>query len=172
MTNAEYKERYGVEAYERKLTASRESRRKRLEREPDYRLTLNNQFKERYWNDIEFRNYHIALAKNYKKSDEQKLREKEYKMNDVNEYGIPKKNIRTRSYKILIYQRKHTKLKGYEIHHCFGYNDPSKFIYIPKNLHNTIHRFLKDNNINANTDHYKYIVDLINESTEYTYISA
>jgi len=172
MTNAEYIERYGIEAYERKLAANRESKRKRLERDPNYRLTLNNQFKERYWNDIEFRNYYIESAKKYKKTDEQKLREKEYKMNDVNKYGIPKQNIRERSYKILIYQRKHTKLKDYEIHHAFGYDDPSKFIYIPRSLHKAIHSFLKENNINADTDHYKYISTMINECTDYTYISA
>lgn len=172
MTNREYIERYGIEAYERKLAANRESKRKRLERDPNYRLTLNNQFKERYWNDIEFRNYHIESAKKRKKTDEQKLRAKEYKMNDVNKYGISKQNIRARSYKILIYQRKHTKLKDYEIHHCFGYDDPSKFIYIPRSLHKAIHSFLKENNINADTDHYKYISTMINECTEYTYISA
>lgn len=105
-------------------------------------------------------------------SEYQKEYQKEYRKKDLTNDGKLKNNIRFQSNYILFKQRRHTKLKDYQIHHCFGYEDPSKFIYIPKTLHKAIHRFLKDNNINADTDHYKYISTMINECTEYTYISA
>lgn len=97
---------------------------------------------------------------------------KEYQLNDLNSNGKTKNNIRSQSYLILFKQRKHTKLKDYQIHHCFGYNDPSKFIYIPKSLHIKIHQYLRDNNIDADSNHYDYIKHMINESEEYTYISV
>ena len=63
-------------------------------------------------------------------------------------------------------------IKDYEIHHCFGYDDPSKFIYISKSLHIKIHQYLRDNNIDADSNHYDYIKHMINECEEYTYISV
>lgn len=86
----------------------------------------------------------------------------------VNSAGVPKSQIRVQSGKIL--DRIHSKLQGYEIHHCFGYDDPNRFIYIPKNLHTQIHRLLRDNNIPADSDHWNVIRDLVNSCEEYTYI--
>ena len=63
-----------------------------------------------------------------------------------------------------------SKIPGYEIHHCCGYNEYTKFIYIPRSLHYKIHNRLRELNIDANTNHYNYIVDLINNCSEYTYI--
>ena len=63
-------------------------------------------------------------------------------------------------------------IDGYEIHHCFGYDDASKFIYISKALHRTIHQFLHDNNIDASTDHWMHIRDLVNSTDEFTYIKC
>ena len=119
--------------------------------------------KERYRNNPEFRTAKKEYYKEY---------QKEYRLKDLSSTGKIKDNIRKQSQYILFKQRKHTKLKDYQIHHCFGYEDPSKFIYIPRSLHKVIHSFLRENNINADTDHYKYISTMINECTEYTYISA
>lgn len=63
-----------------------------------------------------------------------------------------------------------SKIPGYEIHHCCGYDEYTKFIYIPRSLHYKIHNRLRELNIDANTNHYNYIVDLINNCSEYTYI--
>lgn len=90
----------------------------------------------------------------------------------MNSSGTTKSSIRGQSRRILFDQRKHTKLKDYQIHHCFGYDDSSKFIYIPKSLHIKIHQYLRDNNIDADSNHYDYIKHMINECEEYTYISV
>ena len=63
-------------------------------------------------------------------------------------------------------------IDGYEIHHCFGYEDPSKFIYISKSLHSKIHQYLRDNNIDASTDHWMHIRDIVNSTDEFMYIKC
>ena len=145
MTKAELIERHGIEWYEQ------------------YKSRMNDQTKERYHNDLEYREYHREYYKEYMK---------EYHKNDLNSNGKTKDSIRCQSKRVLFNKRKHTKLKGYEIHHCFGYDDLNKFIYVPKLLHNKIHRFLRDNNIDADSNHFNSIAQMINECTEYTYISA
>jgi hypothetical protein len=92
----------------------------------------------------------------------------EYKAKDVNSYGVPKSQIRVQSGNIL--DRIHSKLQGYEIHHCFSYDDPNKFIYIPRTLHLQIHQLLRDKNISAEANHWNAIRDLVNSCGEYTYI--
>lgn len=87
---------------------------------------------------------------------------------DINKNGVTKNYIRTQSNRLLF--KIHSKIQGYEIHHCFGYEDPNKFIYIPKNLHNQIHRLLRDNNILADSNHWNVIRDLVNSYEGYTYI--
>lgn len=87
---------------------------------------------------------------------------------DVNSVGVTKSHIRRRSRRIL--DRIHDKLQCYEIHHCFGYEDPNKFIYIPRDLHLKIHQLLRDNNIPVDSDHWNVIRDLVNSCEEYTYI--
>ena len=94
-----------------------------------------------------------------------------YMKNDLNSNGKTKNNIRMQSNYILFEKRHHSRLNGYEIHHCFGYDDPNKFIYVPKLLHSKIHQFLRDNEIDADSNHYDYIKYMINECEEYTYIS-
>lgn len=180
MTKAEYIERYGIEWYEeykkqtniknkvrikdkyhndsefreRCKANSREYSKNRYKNDPEYRERCKEDQKERLKFDPEFREYHRL-----------------YRHNDLNSNGQTKHYIRTQSNRILFEQRKHTRFKDYEIHHCFGYDDPSKFIYIPKSLHGKIHQYLRDNNIDANSNHYDYIKHMINECEEYTYIS-
>lgn len=115
-----------------------------------------------------------AKAKAYHKShrEERNAYHKAYKRTDINSLGQTKESIRKKSRLYLFNVLKHTKLKGYEIHHCFGYDDYRNFIYIPKSLHLKIHQFLRDNHIDADTDHYNKIVHLIIECEEYVYIKA
>ena len=98
--------------------------------------------------------------------------QKEYKKSDTNSLGQTKQSIRVKSSRYLFNVLKHTKLKNYEIHHCFGYDDFSNFIYIPKSLHLQIHQYLRDNHIDADTDHYNKIVHLIINCEDYVYIKA
>ena len=97
---------------------------------------------------------------------------KSYNKSDTNSLGQTKNSIRCRSHKYLFNRLKHTNLKGYEIHHCFGYVDYRNFIYIPRELHLQIHQFLRDNSIDADTDHYNKIVHLIINCEDYVYIKA
>lgn len=112
--------------------------------------------------------YHKAYHKAYQKAHKEEL--KEYKKTNRNSNRITLDNIRAKSNYYLFNQLNHTKLDNYEIHHCFSYNDYTKFIYIPKSLHLKIHKYLRDNKIDAKSEHYNEIVQLINECTEYTYI--
>ena len=95
---------------------------------------------------------------------------KEYFRSDVNSLGQTKASIRMKSQYILKKMNLH--IDGYEIHHCFGYEDPSKFIYISKSLHSKIHQYLRDNNIDASTDHWMSIRDIVNDTDEFTYIKC
>ena len=104
----------------------------------------------------------------YEHRDEYNALMRKQRAEDLNSAGVPKYRIRTKSKKILY--KIHTKIQGYEIHHCFGYEDPNKFIYIPKYLHTQIHRLLRDNNIPADSNHWNAIRDLVNSCEEYTYI--
>ena len=110
------------------------------------------------WRDAhkeEFREY----QKEYKKS---------YYQADVNALGQTKGSIRMKSNYVLKEMNLH--IDGYEIHHCFGYEDSNKFIYISKSLHLKIHKFLRENNIPADSNHWMSIRELVNSSDEFTYI--
>ena len=97
-----------------------------------------------------------------------KAYQKAYLKSDVNSLGETKHSIRQKSQYIL--KKMNLNIPDYEIHHCFGYEDPSKFIYISKSLHLKIHKFLRDNKISADTDHWMQIRDIINDTDEFVYI--
>lgn len=117
-----------------------------------------------------------ATKKSYRQAHKEQTNEyakaymKSYMKSDVNTNGESKNSIRTKSRHYL--KKYGTKIPGYEIHHCFGYEDPSKFIYISKALHLKIHKYLRDNNIDASTDHWMHIRDLVNDTDEFTYIKC
>lgn len=115
---------------------------------------------------------HKEEQKAYKKeySQAHKEEQKAYQKDDVNSLGQTKSYIRCSSNYIL--KQMNLKLPGYEIHHCFGYEDPAKFIYISKSLHLKIHQYLRDNNIDAGKDHWMSIRDIINSADEFTYIKC
>ena len=92
---------------------------------------------------------------------EHKKYHKEYQKSDINSLGQTKNSARSNSRRYLFNTLIHTKVEGYEIHHCFGYDDFKHFIYIPKELHLQIHQFLRDNGIDADSDHYSKIEHLI-----------
>lgn len=159
MTKAEYIKRYGIERYEeyKKQCMYRYNNDSEFRK---YKITRTGQHnKDKYKNNVEYHNHINEYCK-------------EFQRNDLNINDKTKMSIRQQSRWILFNKRKHTKLKGYEIHHCFGYEDPAKFIYIPKSLHTKIHQYLRDNNIDADSNHYKFISTMINECEEYTYISV
>jgi len=107
---------------------------------------------------------HKEQSKAYYKTyiQEHKEQIKAYYMSDLNKLGQTKANIRSKSkYYISKYGKK---IKGYEIHHCFGYEDAYKFIYISKSLHLKIHQYLRDNNISADSDHYEQIKHLLDDT--------
>ena len=100
--------------------------------------------------------------------EEVKAYMKAYSKSDVNSKGQTKHSIRKKSQRIL--KKSGIKIPGYQIHHCFGYEDPSKFIYCSKSLHLKIHQFLRDNEIDVDKDHWMAIRDLVNSTNEFWYI--
>lgn len=113
-----------------------------------------------------------AIRKQYyeEHKDEFIARVRKRQVKDVNSKGITKNHIRVRSKRLLF--KTHAKLTGYQIHHCFGYDDWKKFIYIPRSLHLQIHRLLRSLKIPAASEHWNVIRDLVNSCDQYTYIRA
>ena len=106
-------------------------------------------------NKEKWKSYYQSHKEQYKAS------EKAYKKADLNSFGQTKDNIRGKSRYILKKMKLH--INGYQIHHCFTYDDPTKFIYCSKETHLKIHQFLRDNNISADTNHYEQIKHLLDE---------
>lgn len=86
---------------------------------------------------------------------------KAYTKTDVNSLGQTKESIRQKSRRIL--KKSGIKIPDYQIHHCFTYDDPTKFIYCSKELHLKIHQLLRDNHIDADSNHYEQIKHLLDE---------
>ena len=128
-----------------------------------YKARQRNYYREHREKCLSYsRSYNVEYRKEHR--EEAKARRRK----DLNSQGKEKHCIRTASSYIL--SKCHAKLPGYEIHHCFGYEDPNCFIYIPKSLHLQIHQLLRDKNITADYDHWMAIRDLVNSCEEYVYI--
>ena len=95
---------------------------------------------------------------------------KAYSKSDVNSLGQTKHSIRVKSKRIL--KKSGIKIPGYQIHHCFGYEDASKFIYCSKSMHTKIHQYLRDNNIDADSDHWLAISHIVSSTYEFIYIKC
>ena len=106
---------------------------------------------------------HKEYMKSYSQAhkEEQKAYQKVYKKSDLNSLGQTKSSIRIKSQRYL--KKYGTKIPGYEIHHCFTYDDPTKFIYCSKEIHLKIHQYLRDNTIDADSNHYEQIKHLLDE---------
>jgi len=137
---------------------------------------LCKKYKEEHKDEIKAyqRNYHKNYNKAYYKlhKDEFKLKRKQNNCISIHHYDKFKEYLqvsdnkkkhytRIKSSQYLFKTLKHTKIKEYEIHHCFGYDNFKHFIYIPKELHIEIHQFLRDNNINADSNHFSQIEHII-----------
>lgn len=95
---------------------------------------------------------------------------KEYKTRDANSEGTLFSTIRIKSHKYLVNELEFEKIQGYQIHHCFTYDNEERFVYLPSWLHHKIHRFLKKNGISSNTDHYNEILPMMRESRVAVYL--
>ena len=125
-----------------------------------------NKDKVKAWNEAhkkQRKEYKKAYQKTYRQAHKEYYNEyiRNYTKNDVNSLGQTKESIRHKSRCIL--KKSGINIPDYEIHHCFTYDDPSKFIYCSKEIHLQIHQFLRDNNIDADSDHYEQIKCLLNE---------
>lgn len=107
---------------------------------------------------------HKEERKEYLKAwrEEHKEEVKAYNKSEVNSLGQTKQSIRSKSQRYL--SKYGTKIPGYQIHHCCTYTEPYKFIYCSKEMHRTIHQYLRNNNISADSDHYKYIEHLLDDN--------
>ena len=111
--------------------------------------------------------YHQAHKEQYKATmkawcEANKEHIKAYDRSDINSLGQTKDSIRRKS---RYYLNKYgTKIPGYQIHHSCTYNDPYKFIYCSKEMHRLIHAYLRQHEIDADSDHYEQIKHLLDDS--------
>lgn len=107
---------------------------------------------------------HKEEYKAYKKAwyDSHKEEWKDYCKADLNSLGQTKQCIRKKSRRYL--NKYGTKIEGYQIHHCCTYTEPYKFIYCSKEIHHLIHAYLRQHNIDADSDHYEYIKHLLDDT--------
>jgi len=93
---------------------------------------------------------------------ERNIAMKKYLASDVNSLGQTKASIRAKSN---YYLRKNgQKIDNFEIHRVCSYNEPYKFIYCSKEIHRLIHAYLRENNIDADTEHYEHIKHLLDDT--------
>ena len=111
---------------------------------------------------------HKAYSKAYKQAHKEQMKEynkaymKAYHKADVNAIGQTKGSIRSKSQSYL--KKYGKKIEGYQIHHCCSYSEPYKFIYCSKEMHKLIHGYLRQHNIDADSDHYDYIKHLLDDT--------
>ena len=111
-------------------------------------------------NKEQFKEQNKAWKESHK--EELKAYSRNYIKNDVNSFGQTKQSIRRKS---RYYLNKYgTKIPGYQIHHCCTYDDPYKFIYCSKEMHRLIHAYLRQHEIDADSDHYEQIKHLLDDS--------
>ena len=108
----------------------------------------------------ECKEYQKAYQKAYKKAHKEQI--KAYTKSDVNSLGQTKNSIRGKSQRYL--KKYGTMIQGYEIHHCCTYAEPYKFIYCSIEMHRLIHAYLRQHNIDADSEHYIYIKHLLDDS--------
>ena len=101
-----------------------------------------------------------AKKKDWREANKEQI--KAYNKADLNYLGQNKGLIRAKSQRYL--NKYGTKIPGYEIHHCCSYSEPYKFIYCSIAMHNLIHAYLRQHNIDADSNHYELIKHLLDES--------
>ena len=101
-----------------------------------------------------------AKKKDWREANKEQI--KEYNKADLNSLGQNKGLIRKKSQ---LYLKKYgSKIPGYEIHHCCTYTEPYKFIYCSKEMHKLIHAYLRQHNIDADSNHYELIKHLLDDT--------
>ena len=112
----------------------------------------------------EIKVYKKAWYEAHKEERKEYMKEysKEYIKSDLNSFGQSKNNIRSKSRRYLYKYGK--KIPGYQIHHCCTYAEPYKFIYCSKEIHHLIHSYLRQHNIDADSNHYEQIKHLLDDS--------
>ena len=101
-----------------------------------------------------------AKKKDWREANKEQI--KAYNKADLNSLGQNKGLIRKKSQ--LYLNNYGTKIPGYEIHHCCTYTEPYKFVYCSKEMHRLIHAYLRQHNIDADSNHYELIKHLLDES--------
>lgn len=114
-----------------------------------------------------FKSYHKehkeernSISKAWREAHKEEYRA--YQRADVNSLGQTKNSIRLKSLRYLAKYGK--KISGYQIHHCCTYTEPYKFIYCSKEMHSLIHSYLRQHNIDADSDHYDLIKHLLDDT--------
>lgn len=108
--------------------------------------------------------YNKAWREANKEQQKEYMKEymKSYRKADVNANGQTKSTIRSKSQRYL--SKYGTKIPDYQIHHCCTYTEPYKFIYCSREMHKLIHAYLKQHNIDADSNHYEQIKHLLDDS--------
>ena len=101
-----------------------------------------------------------ATSKAWRESHKEEI--KAYNKSDVNSLGQTKQYIRVKSWRYL--KKYGTMIPGYEIHHCCTYTEPYKFIYCSIEMHRLIHSYLRQHNIDADSEHYEQIKHLLDDT--------
>jgi hypothetical protein len=158
MTKEEHKERRREYMRKRVAEHREEYREKHKEYKRKWRAEHREECREHNRNR---RSEHLEERREYMRK---------YIGQNLNQSGEKKHTIRLRSHRYLF--SKHAKLDDYQIHHCFGYEDFKKFIYVPKTLHTQIHMLLRDLKIQSDANHWIAIRELVNSCDQYTYISC
>ena len=125
---------------------------------------------KKQWKDYQkdyqkaWRASHKEQCRNYQKAWRAANKDymNDYHNADLNSLGQTKHNIRVKSNNYL--SKYGHKIAGYEIHHCCTYDEPYKFIYCSKEMHKMIHSYLRQHNIDADSDHYQFIKHLLDDS--------
>lgn len=111
-----------------------------------------------------WREAHKEESKAWRESNKEQIKayKKEYRKSELNSLGQTKQSIRQKSMRYLSKYGK--KIPGYQIHHCCTYTEPYKFIYCSKEMHRLIHAYLRQHNIDADSNHYEQIKHLLDDS--------
>ena len=153
-----YNKSYYESHKEERKAATKAWKESHKEQYKDYQKSYYQAHKE------EMKEYNKAWYEANKEPQKEYKKEymKAYRKSDLNALGKTKGSIRSKSQRYL--NKYGTKIPGYQIHHCFTYDDPYKFIYCSKEMHRLIHAYLRQHNINADSNHYEYIKHLLDDT--------
>ena len=153
---------YNKEYYESHKEAHKASVKAWIESHKDQVKAYSKAYYQAHKEQIKEYNkaWHEANKESHK--EYKKAYQKAYQKADVNALGHTKGSIRSKSQ---YYLKKYgTKIQGYQIHHCCSYTEPYKFIYCSKEMHRMIHSYLRQHNIDVDSNHYEFIKHLLDDT--------